>query len=205
MTIRNDRPKAHMEAYLHPLGDEGMVEQFPTLERFQREDVDAPHVGLVGVAHDPFWVVQKRFGAIALQLCCVRGIQDDEGMLRGCGATLRVSTGRYSWSARAGRPPVERNGRKLRVLSALARLGGTATVGALAIESGLDRNVVDGCLAGGAHAKSPYVTRSASRETTPNGSAHTWALSARGRAWIAWAVSQGLLRGPRSSKAVSDG
>ena len=203
----NNLPKEYLEAYLQPVDDVEMMTLFPTLERFRRDDVDGVHEGPIGVGHAPFWIVQRRYGPFALALTCVRAFTHSAGGHRGCGATLKVSTQLYSWASSngSGRPRAARNAKKLRVLSALSRLGGRSTAGAIAIEAGLDRNAVVDCLVQGQRAKSPYAVRGAEREVTVLGSSHYWSLTDRGRLWLRWAVSQGLLRGPKEQQVVSDG
>ncbi len=193
MTDLHDRPNYPHGALLNPLTDAEQAEYLQSRNRYQRDDLDAMHTGPRGISHDPFWVVRKRFGLMALELKCERGLLDNENRLWRCGEARRVSTGKFTWDAVRGRPGVARNVHKSRVLAALARLGGAATVGELTEACGLERATVAGCLAGSQRAKVPYVVRSASRETTPLGSAHVWSLSDRGRAWLVWAVQVGLL------------
>jgi len=203
MTDLHDRPMHLHGALLIPLTDAEQATVQQSKSRYQRDDMDAMHTGPRGVSHDPYWVVRKRFGLMALELRCERGLLDNENRLWRCGETRRVSSGKFSWADSKDRPRVERNARKAQILAALSRAGGSATTGELALASGLDRNVVAGCLQGSQRALGPYVSRSPGRELTATGSAHVWSLTDRGRLWLRWAVETGLLNGPAKSRKVA--
>jgi len=193
MTIDNGRPNMMHQGLLEPLNDLEQSAQFPAQARYVGDGVEPQHVGPRGTQHETFWTVRRRYGAVAIEVVCVRGLLDDRNRVWKCLASRRGSTGQHTWSDVRGRPGVERNVHKSTVLAAISRAGKACTVGELTEASGLPRATVAGVLAGSQRAKVPYVTRSASRETTPLGSAHTWSLTKRGRAWLVWAVQVGLL------------
>ena len=197
MTDLHDRPNYPHGALLIPLTDDEQAEYLQSRNRYERDSLSAAHHGPRDVSHVPYWQVRKRFGPVALELRCERGLLDNENRLWRCGEVRRVSSGKYSWADSADRPKLPRNARKSVILAALSRLGGSGTVGELALAAGLDRNVVAGCLQGGQRARGAYVSRSPGRELTATGSAHIWTLTDRGRLWLRWAAARGLVQAPR--------
>lgn len=85
------------------------------------------------------------------------------------------------------------NETKASVLSALSRLGGTATAQQIARESGLPESRVQPYLHSAAHRSMPYVSKSAERMPQAIGSAFAWTLEPRGYLWLHWAAERGLV------------
>ena len=152
-------------------------------------------------SHNDRWVLTRSYGSVAHEYECAArfriepngfdGLIDD-GKTYTCFGVLRKSSGRYKWPTASERSP--RNTNKRAVYEALEQLGNVATVSQIAeaarVSKGIVHNtLIKGARAGGKH-RAPYTIRSEERRPQPEGSAHEWGLTQRGKDWLKWSRRQ---------------